>query len=197
MAGTGSEPTNWVWVEAIKVDREPAAFIKTAARFDGSSHLEIPRFANSYATWTQFAVSFCYKRDSNGGTATQGLVTNGNCFATASISITSGQGVISARFTTRSGTVTISEIVAADDAWHHVDLSYDGTQVHLCVDGTCHFMGNSKGPISERQCAMVIGRLEVSGTGFTGLMDELCFYGKALPRGAVKKLQDKYFPDTA
>lgn len=34
---------------------------------------------------------------------------------------------------------------AADDVWHHVDLSYDGMQVHLCVDGTCHLMGQSQG----------------------------------------------------
>ncbi|MRC56891.1 hypothetical protein GH877_29970, partial [Bacillus thuringiensis] len=92
---------------------------------------------------------------------------------------------------------TISGIGATDNVWHHVDLSYDGKHVYLCVDGTCHFMGNTQGAIAERHCPMIIGRLEPAGTGFTGLMDELCFYETALPGGVVKKLQDKYFPAPA
>ncbi|KAI0218708.1 hypothetical protein LSAT2_029577 [Lamellibrachia satsuma] len=190
----GFASTNWVYVQPINVDREPSAFVNSAAKFDGYGHLEIPRFSNSYGRWKQFAVSFCYKRSSVGGTATQGLVNNGNCVSAPSISITSGQGTIAALLTTESGTVTVSGIAAADDVWHHVDLSYDGMQVHLCVDGTCHLMGQSQGAIGERHCPMVIGQLEASGSGFTGYMDELCFYDKALSTGVVKKLQDKFFP---
>ncbi|KAI0235586.1 Zonadhesin [Lamellibrachia satsuma] len=190
----GFGATHWVYVQPINVDRESSAFVGSAAKFNGSGRLEIPRFSNSYGNWKQFAVSFCYKRSSVGGTATQGLVSNGNCVSAPSISITSGQGTIAAHLSTESGTVTISGIVAADNVWHHVVLSYDGKQVHLCVDGTCYLMGHSHGAISERHCPMVIGQLEASRSGFIGYMDELCFYQKALPEGVVKRLQNTFFP---
>ena len=106
----GFGATHWVYVQPINVDRESSAFVGSAAKFNGAGRLEFPRFSNSYGHWKQFAVSFCYKRSSVGGTATQGLVSNGNCVSAPSISITSGKGTIAAHLSTESGTVTTAGI---------------------------------------------------------------------------------------
>ena len=107
----GFAGTNWISVSSIGVDREASAFVNTAAKFNGSVHLEIPYFSNSHLP--EFATSFCYKRNSAGGTAIQGLISNGNCVDPPSISITSGQGIVSAVLATDNDILTIPAIAVS------------------------------------------------------------------------------------
>ena len=107
----GFAGTNGIYVSSINVDREASAFVNTAAKFDGSAHLEIPYFSNQHLP--EFATSFVYKRNSVGGTAIQGLISNGNCVNTPSISITSGQGTVSAVLATDNDILTITAIAVS------------------------------------------------------------------------------------
>ena len=122
----GFGATNWVYVQPINVDREPSAFIGSAAKFGGSGRLEIPRFSNAYGQWTEFAVSFWYKRNSRGGSAAQGLCSNGNCVARPSISIVSMPGTIGAQLITTGGSASVTGIqvsVRFTHAYVHLRLS--------------------------------------------------------------------------
>ena len=106
----GFGASNWVYVQAIKVEREPSDIVDKAAKFDGTGHLEIPRFSNAYGQWSQFAVSFWYKRDSQGGSAVQGLISNGNCVAEPSIGIKSNPGTIEAVLVTSGGRASVTGV---------------------------------------------------------------------------------------
>ena len=106
----GFGATHWVYVQAISVEREPSYIVDSAAKFDGTGHLEIPRFSNAYDQWNQFAVSFWYKRDSKGGGAEQGLVSNGNCVSEPSIGIKSTPGEIEAVLITSGGRASVTGV---------------------------------------------------------------------------------------
>ncbi|KAI0218720.1 hypothetical protein LSAT2_029589 [Lamellibrachia satsuma] len=183
--GFGS--TNWVWIDAINMKRRSgkigrAAFFRRRRR----AHLEIPRFSNSYRKYTKFGVSFWYKRTGSYRGA-QGLVANGNCVEEPSIGIKSHDGTISAQLITGRGKVTIADIPASNNEWHHVVLSYDGSNANLYVDNVAHAMGSLTGRIQERHCPMVIGDSSHK-TYFNGYIDELCFYATGLTANQVDGL---------
>ena len=98
----GIKATKRAYVLVIHVFRDRSAVVGRAGRFDGTGRLEIPRFTSAYAAWSQFGVSFWYKRDSSGNTGRQELVSN-SFNADPSISIGSDPGLINARLVTNGG----------------------------------------------------------------------------------------------
>ncbi|KAK2179069.1 hypothetical protein NP493_516g02045 [Ridgeia piscesae] len=104
----GMKATKGVYVAVINVARERSAVVGSAGRFDGSGRLEIPRFTSSYAQWSQFGVSFWYKRDSAGNNGRQWLVSN-SIMAHPSISIGSDPGHVKARLVTNAGSASVHD----------------------------------------------------------------------------------------
>ena len=75
----------------------------------------------------------------------------------------------------------------ADDAWHHVALTYDGKAVKLYVDGKGEDEQAAGGPLAVNKHDLWIGG-RPEGVVATGLIDEVRFYTRALTGAEIAAL---------
>ena len=116
-----------------------------------------------------------------------GLVNNNKCDNVPSFDMHVGSGQVA------SGSVN-GEIV--DDVsvyewgwnWEHVAMVYDGSTLQFYLNGNAQTSTPVTGYIENRHCPMVIGQkgLDQSSGFFTGYMDELRVYTRALSANEVK-----------
>ena len=110
----GFQSSTWVYIESLDVAIVPKQKVGRGSYFDGKAHLAIPRFTNSYSRFSEFAISFWYKRVGR-RRGEQGLVTNSNSGQPASISIVSTENALSVRLLTDSGTVSLTGVPVSID----------------------------------------------------------------------------------
>ena len=67
----------------------------------------------------------------------------------------------------------------ADDAWHHVALTYDGKVIALYVDGKKEHELTPQSPLAKNDHDLWIGG-RPEGVAATGIIDEVRFYTRAL-----------------
>ena len=111
-----SKGWGWVGVHGVSITTRTAA--DKCALFDGTGHLEIPRFTN-YVPPNGITVSFWFRR--TGGSGEQGLVTN-NCKEENSIEIISSSQTtlfakvksVAADGSIHRGTVTVTSVCISD-----------------------------------------------------------------------------------
>ncbi|KAK2179071.1 hypothetical protein NP493_516g02047 [Ridgeia piscesae] len=186
----GFQTTNWVYMQFTRILRVRGGKRGYAAFFNGGAHIEIPRFTFSYSRLKKLSISFWYKCTGK-CEQLQGLVTNGDCVSDASLRIATKGGTIQASQTNivggRSTTVSIVDVKADEQVWHHVAYVWNGSQVILYVDNIAYDLGTAKGRIMNKRCALVIGHTN-RGKFFRGYLDELCIYETALTPGDVSAL---------
>ena len=79
-----------------------------------------------------------------------------------------------------------------DDKWHHVGAVYDGVTFYLYVDGKLDASEESTGNIAVSSYPLLIGEnAEATGRFWTGLIDEVMIYNRALSEGEVMYLAGK------
>ncbi len=75
----------------------------------------------------------------------------------------------------------LSEFVITDGEWHHIGLVWDGSNRTLCVDGVV--VANDIQPgLEGSQMGLYIGtgKAMESGTYFSGLIDDVRIYNRAV-----------------
>jgi hypothetical protein len=76
-----------------------------------------------------------------------------------------------------------------DGQWHHVAGVYNGTQKRLYVDGNLDVWADSTGTISSNTFNVNIGEnAEATGRFWTGLIDDLRIYSRALSQAEIASL---------
>ncbi|KAI0218724.1 hypothetical protein LSAT2_029593 [Lamellibrachia satsuma] len=182
----GFQTTNWVYMQFQRVLRVRAGKVGYAAYFNGGAHIEIPSFTYSYSRMKKMSISFWVKCTSR-FEELQGLVTNGDCVSDPSLRIASKNGTIQASLTTTSGRVSVVDVTAVENEWHHVAYVWNGYRVLLYVDNQVYDLGSATGRIINKKCALVIGHTN-DGKFFRGYLDEFCIYKTALTPGDVSAL---------
>jgi hypothetical protein len=79
-----------------------------------------------------------------------------------------------------------------DDKWHHVGAVYDGATFSLYVDGGLDASEESTGSITASSYPLLIGEnAQATGRFWTGLIDEVVIYNRALSVGEIRYLAGK------
>jgi len=90
----------------------------------------------------------------------------------------------------------VKDAQAAIKAWHHVVMTYDGTEVLMYLDDVIHEGdGEDQGPIVDYGKPLYLGgtvKPQVPGSNkpeqFTGMMDEVLIYNRVLSRQEISAL---------
>lgn len=89
------------------------------------------------------------------------------------------------------GTVSVTGTSSAEsndvnDQWHHLAMTYDGTDIKVYVDGVLSATANHPGTMGDGARNLVIGAF---GTEyFTGILDDLRIYNTVFSAGEISKL---------
>ena len=110
----GFQSSTWVYIESLDVAIVPKQKVGRGSYFDGKAHLTIPRFTNSYSRFSEFAISFWYKRVA-GRRGQQGLVTNDISGELASISVVSTENSLAVRLLTDHGKASLTGVPVSID----------------------------------------------------------------------------------
>ncbi|KAK2158187.1 hypothetical protein NP493_1816g00056 [Ridgeia piscesae] len=192
----GVQGSNGISVKntGVKIVSGPLCLHGKCAEFQDRSVLEIPYFVNNYDHFKQFSISFFYRLV--GGPIYQGLIINNVCGLTptgkSSVFLTS-PNVDKLNVGLKSDTDFLAEashLLAFDNLWHHVVMSWDGKYMRVYVDSNWKATRSFAGPIKNSMCPMMIGNL-MCGTedcSFRGYMDEICFYKSALTLAEVNAI---------
>ncbi|XP_072178925.1 uncharacterized protein [Diadema setosum] len=156
-----------------------------AASFSGSSKVTVDSLRN-YAWGTQFSVSVWFRRTGQWGNY-QGIVNNGyHTGGSWEIRMgreNSGQmlggGIVTP---TSSRTWDYSHLVAAQNTWNHVVMTYDGSTLWYYLNGQAQTPLTRVGPILIRNSPVTIGQAgpPMAGEFFYGLIDEVKIFGRQL-----------------
>jgi hypothetical protein len=111
-----------------------------------------------------------------------------------------GDGFFTAGFNRHPINVGVSggpKVVANDNSWHHATCVMDGTKLRLYADGV--FLDETTYPAGETNSDMpfFIGKIQLpthEDSTFTGTIDEVRIYERALPAAEVKALYDSEKP---
>jgi hypothetical protein len=76
-----------------------------------------------------------------------------------------------------------------DDKWHHVVEVYDGESIKLYVDGSLDSREKPSGGLPVNKEPLWIGA-RPGGVAATGIIDEVCFYDRALTEDQIKALSE-------
>ncbi len=93
--------------------------------------------------------------------------------------------------TGRGGTSLLSQTCITDNIWHRIGLVWDGSRRHLYVDGV--EVANDAVPLSGLvgmygDLYLGTGSFRTTGTFFSGLIDDVCIYNKALNAEEISAL---------
>jgi hypothetical protein len=75
----------------------------------------------------------------------------------------------------------------ANDSWHHIVVTYDGTAIKFYTDGVLRSTFSKTGSISPTEAKYLLGR-DLLGRNWRGYIDELRFYSRTLGATEVQKL---------
>jgi hypothetical protein len=76
-----------------------------------------------------------------------------------------------------------------DDKWHHVVEVYDGKSIALYIDGSLDGREEPSGQLPINREPLWIGA-RPGGVAATGIIDEVCFYDRALSADMIKTLSE-------
>jgi hypothetical protein len=77
----------------------------------------------------------------------------------------------------------------ADNEWHHVAGTYDGSNATLYIDGIADTIVEATGKISTNPQNLFLGEnSQARGRYFKGLLDDVCIYDRALSDAEVAQL---------
>ncbi|XP_038071314.1 uncharacterized protein LOC119740168 [Patiria miniata] len=166
-----------------------------AAVFNGASKVVVDAFRN-HPWGSQFSVSVWFKRTENRNTY-QGIVNTGY-HSIGSWEIRMGRELsgemLGGGVVTLDSTATwnYANLRASLGDWHHVVMTYDGSQLLFYMDNQLQSGDNTccHGNIISKDTPLTIGQAGV-GTAiefFVGLIDEVKIFNKALSRCEVDKL---------
>ena len=162
-----------------------------AAIFDGKSWIEVPglkldRHSLTFSAWfktsdTRYVTSMVSQPGGSTTTGTRiGLLIRKACFAT-------GAG---------NGPTLLSSKTLNDGVWHHLVGTFDKGQLHLYVDGVLQaFAKFEAGPHFPDESVYIGKEFRLPTTGndyryYTGSLDDVRIYNRALPAEQVKTLYD-------
>ncbi len=85
--------------------------------------------------------------------------------------------------------------VLSKETWHHIAMTYDGSQVRVYIDGSLdHSSGLAAGAIADNDLNVFIGGMPGSGWNFKGNIDEVRIYNRALAASEIASLADTVPP---
>lgn len=79
-----------------------------------------------------------------------------------------------------------------DNTWHHVAAVYDGANVTLYVDGSSDGSVAKTGNLTTSSRNVRIGARHTTSMGeyFTGIIDDVRIYNKALSASEIQQIHD-------
>ena len=89
----------------------------------------------------------------------------------------------SGNITERSGSVTIN-----NGLWNHVAVTYDGASLLIYVNGVQNGSRSVSGNLFNNNTSLYIGDWQSSGRSFTGMIDEVGVWGRALSQAEIGQL---------
>ena len=141
-------------------------------------------------------MSVWFKRTGQWGNY-QGIVNNGyGTFGSWEVRMgreNSGQMLGGSVFETNVGPWDYQSLVAAQNTWNHVVMTYDGSTLRYYLNGQIQTATNPNccsGPIPTKNNPVTIGQAGV-GTAheyFYGLIDEIKIYGRVLSAAQVQNM---------
>jgi glucose/arabinose dehydrogenase/fibronectin type 3 domain-containing protein len=81
--------------------------------------------------------------------------------------------------------IVVGPVANPLNAWTHVALTYDGTQLRLFVNGQQVATNNASGPIQTSTGQLSIGGNTPYGEYFTGIIDDVRVYNRALSQSEI------------
>ncbi|XP_002738012.1 uncharacterized protein LOC100377386 [Saccoglossus kowalevskii] len=173
-----------------------------AASFHGNGKIEVTYFRN-YDWGSQFSVSVWFKRTGQWGNY-QGILSNGY-YNHGSFEIRMGREYSGQMLGGGVNTADSREtwnyinVLAEQNVWHHVVMSYDGQSLKYYLDNKIQ-NGNENcchGNMIVKDTPLTIGQAGVGKTNefFYGLIDEVVIYDKPLSADEVASIYDKYAPN--
>ena len=88
------------------------------------------------------------------------------------------------------GTGLVSRKKVSDGHWHHVVGVYDGENMFLYIDGSLDVSAAASGTIDSNKAPLAIGANLWPYSKWTGLIDDVRVYNRALTSGEVRGLYD-------
>ncbi|XP_013393495.1 uncharacterized protein LOC106161170 [Lingula anatina] len=178
-----------------------AGKVDGAAIFNGTSHVEIPRF-NNYPWGAGLTLSFWFSLADNNPNVKKGLLNNGDCQVVPTIQFNYqngrliGQIIVASNTTLQTVTVNIATSELQNPrAWHHVVLVYDGLKVRVFVNNRIAIDEIAVGIIPSTLAPLLIGRdlhcefqEGVPRTNIIGAVDELQIYDWPMDNNQVSQL---------
>jgi len=167
----------------------------TVARFPGKGSLDVGFINNYFAgrdidTWT---VALWFKRVGSGSGGYAGLVNNGDCDGLPSFDVHADDGPVSlggVRSATSKSVVNSDSASVRMDTWEHVAMVYDGSQVSLYLNSKLVSSKTASGPLANTHCAMNIGADHPGAGFFTGFIDNIYVYQRALSDKEISFVMD-------
>jgi hypothetical protein len=107
------------------------------------------------------------------------------------IHITTDAGSVGCGKMYLSGTTATATTVVTDGEWHHVAGTWDGSEIKVYTDGVEEASVAFAGPISTSDVPVEIGRREAGAIVFTGAIDEVGIFNKALTGDDIRSIVTK------
>ncbi|KAK2182817.1 hypothetical protein NP493_335g04011 [Ridgeia piscesae] len=186
--------THGVWLKHDFVEIEPNCGVAgNCGRFRSAnrSSMQVPAFSNAFDQFSEFSVSFWFKRDA-GNTGLQALINNYACNVASSVDISSTDAdVVAASMRNETGSaVALLDLAAADGKWHHYVVVYTGQAVIVYLDHIKVAEEEFVGKLQRVKAPIVIGARLCKGQYFDGVMDTISFAKGALNQEHVDYLFD-------
>jgi len=96
-------------------------------------------------------------------------------------------GNIYSRINSNNGTQNVSPLTYNDNKWHHATITFDGTTHALYIDGIQVISHSDSAPVSNTSAPLEIGA-RVGALNFSGTLDDVRIYNRALSAAEVKQL---------
>jgi len=183
-------------LESIKAGQASFGRVGGGFGFDGTNHLEVPH--DPKLDPPEFTIEFWVYPPADFHSATKAqpwlCCKNGNEAAVGNFGITlDGTARPQARFKFGPGpeerVMLAPGVPLATEAWNHLAMSYDGTTLRLFINGTCSGEQHVGRPRVPGHSGFAFGRRQDGfgdGYHFKGIIDEVCFYDRAITADEVR-----------
>ncbi|XP_013392905.1 uncharacterized protein LOC106160759 [Lingula anatina] len=165
--------------------------IGNAAYFNGSVHMEIPRF-NNYPFGSSMTMAFWYM---SLGTGKQGILNNGNCRVVPTIDFhTSGNTLTGKVLIQSNETLNTVDFVFREmpTGFNHFVMTYDGLKLRAYLNKQMQYEQIAVGAIPATLAPLNLGKgMDCNGENhFYGYIDEFQIYDRTLSQGEVDAMFD-------